>query len=550
MKHLLYLFLFLFLPQKNWGQNLFLKIEGSSTIENQTLDSITSPNKHIKNSYLNKEITSISKNLIERGYIEHKILTNKKINDTTQYIKYELGYPIKKTHIRLGPYKKLLETNEDTVKIDFKKTNEALLNFTKILEKKGFPLTQIKLSNIKKRKQNLLSEITIIEDSKRTINRININGYQNFPKNHLQNIFKNHNKKVFNENQLKKINKDFKKLPFCKTTKDAEILFKNDSTSIYIYLEKQKRSTFDGYIGSTTQKNTLKLNGYLDLKLLNTLNWGEHFNVYWKNNGQEQTTFNLNIETPYIFKSPLILKGNLNIFKQDTTFQKTKSEIELGYLLNYNTRLYIGYQETESSDIQNANSKILTDYKNFFYTLSCQHINHNNNKTLFPEKTNLTFKIGTGKRNNFTDHTTQFFTSIELSHEFELNNRNTFFIKSQNYYLNSNQYLTNELFRYGGINSIRGFNDNSLQCNLLSSIISEYRYKVNSNLYIHSILDYAYTEDETQKTKNNLKSLGIGFYLTNKKNLIHIQYSNGISKNQNLNIKNSIFHISLSLNLQ
>ncbi|QYS86655.1 hypothetical protein JJC03_00850 [Flavobacterium oreochromis] len=139
MKHLLYLFLFLFLPQKNWGQNLFLKIEGSSTIENQTLDSITSPNKHIKNSYLNKEITSISKNLIERGYIEHKILTNKKINDTTQYIKYELGYPIKKTHIRLGPYKKLLETNEDTVKIDFKKTNEALLNFTKILEKKDSP---------------------------------------------------------------------------------------------------------------------------------------------------------------------------------------------------------------------------------------------------------------------------------------------------------------------------------------------------------------------------------------------------------------------------
>ncbi|RVU91745.1 hypothetical protein EH230_01845 [Flavobacterium columnare] len=546
MKHLFYSILFLILPHKNWGQYLFLKIEGNSNYQNKVLDSISVSKKHINLISLQKEINKLSETISQKGYIEQKILINKKINDSTHLIKYELGDCIKEIHIFLGSHKILLEKKQDTIKIDFKDINKQLSDFTKTLEKKGFSLTEINLSNIKRNKQILLSEITICKDRKRTIDQININGYSNFPKNFLHNILIEYKKKTFNETQLKKINRDFKNLPFCKTTKDAEILFKKDSTIIYVYLEKQKRNTFDGYIGFSNQKNNLKLNGYLDLKLSNVLNSGEKVNIYWKKNGENQTAFNLNIETPYIFKTPLALKGELNIFKQDTTFQKTKSEIELGYLLNYKTRCYLGYQETESSDIQKSNSGTLMDYQNHFYTLSFQHLNHNSNETLFSEKTNLSFKIGIGKRNNSTTNISQFFTLTELSHLFYLNNQNSLFIKSQNYYLNSNHYLTNELFRFGGINSIRGFNENSLQTNFLTSIISEYRYKINSNFYLHSIIDYAYSEDTTLKTKNNLKSLGLGFYLINKTSLIHIQYSNGTTNNRNLDFKNSIFHINIS----
>ncbi len=61
---------------------------------------------------------------------------------------------------------------------------------------------------------------------------------------------------------------------------------------------------------------------------MNNLNAGEEFTLYWKSDGKNQKTFNIGIELPYIFKSPFGLKANLNIFKQDSTFQNTKTAID------------------------------------------------------------------------------------------------------------------------------------------------------------------------------------------------------------------------------
>jgi len=53
--------------------------------------------------------------------------------------------------------------------------------------------------------------------------------------------------------------------------------------------------------------------------------------LFWKSDGKDQKTFNASLEIPYIFKSPLGIKSQLNIFKQDSTFQNTKTAIDLGY---------------------------------------------------------------------------------------------------------------------------------------------------------------------------------------------------------------------------
>src|SRR5690606_16642833 len=123
----------------------------------------------------------------------------------------------------------------------------------------------------------------------------------------------------------------------------------------------------DGFIGFSNNdddsgKSSINFNGYLDLLLVNFLNTGEELTLYWKSDGNDQKTFNAAIELPYIFRSPFGLKASLNIFKQDSTFQNTKTALGLGYFFNYNTRLYLGYEATESSDIQNTNTTSISDY--------------------------------------------------------------------------------------------------------------------------------------------------------------------------------------------
>jgi hypothetical protein len=185
-----------------------------------------------------------------------------------------------------------------------------------------------------------------------------------------------------------------------------------------VYLEKTKPNTFDGYIGFTNDDNKkLTFNGYLDLVLNNILNSGEKLSLYWKSDGKDQKTFNLGIELPYIFKSPIGLKAELNIYKQDSTFQNTRTAIDLGYYFNYNTRLYLGYQSTESSDIQNANTATLSDFNNSYMTTALEFLEFKNDDFLFPEKTNFELKVGTGKRDSKLISDNQFFGSLTLNHK-------------------------------------------------------------------------------------------------------------------------------------
>lgn len=115
--------------------------------------------------------------------------------------------------------------------------------------------------------------------------------------------------------------------------------------------------------------------------------------------------------------------------------------------------------------------------------------------------------------------------------------------------MQSDQYIINELYRFGGINSIRGFNENSLQGNFFSSLLSEYRYLVSPEIYIHSIIDYGYYSDATSSKKDNLFGYGFGFGLLTKNGLLNMVYANGNSRNENIQLSNSIVHLSLKLDL-
>lgn len=552
MKKNTFILFSLFLTNIVLGQNFYLKIKGNSTSENKTIDSLGYKNIHENTKNLVGEFNAFSEKLIKLGYLDAENKGNEKLNDSTFLFKYSLGKRIVYTYIVLKnntniPILKNIET--DTTKIRFDETENLINKISKKLEENGYPMAKIKLQTIQRSKNNLYAKLIIDSGQKRFLNEIVFNGYEKFPKNHKKNLLRLFKNKTFNQENLENLYSNINKFGFINQVKYPEILFKKDSTVVYAYIEKSKSNTFDGIIGfSNDEKKNIVFNGYVDLVLNNILNSGERLAVFWKSDGQEQRTFNINFDLPYIFNSPIGLKTELQIFKQDSTFQNTKTSFALGYFFNYNTRLYLGYESKESSDIQNINSVSISDFKNKFYTTTFEYINLNKEDFLFTEKTNLSIQIGTGKRNSKFQKNEQLFTSINLSHNLFLNKRNSINLKLESYFLNSDDFIINELHRFGGINSIRGFNENSLQTTFLSSLQTEYRYQLASNLYIHSILDYAYYEDKTLQTNTTLYGVGFGFGIITKNGLIKILYANGSSKEQNIKLSNSIIHLSLKTN--
>lgn len=547
------IFILFFLIIISWNtsaQNFYLKIIGQNDIQNKAIDSIGYAQKHENLKSIVSENNTFYEKLTKKGYTESQFSETFKLNDSTFCYKYDLGKKINYACIYIGIKNQgnipaFYSLKNDTLTIPYEETESFLNNTLKKLESNGFSMAKVKLDNIQKKSNTIIADLLVTQETKRQLNSIVIKGYDKFPESHKKNIFRLYRNKVFNQKNLDKLYNDFEKFRFVKQSKYPEILFTKDSTKVYMYLEKAKPNSFDGYIGFTNdEESKLILSGYVDLTLQNILNSGEKFSLYWKSDGQDQKTFNLSLELPYLFKSPIGLKTELNIFKQDSTFQNTRTNVELGYYFNYNTRLYLGYQSTESSDIQNANTVNLSDFDNSYITTALEFVDFKNDDFLFPEKTNFSLKVGTGKRKSKLNSDNQFFGSFNFKHNLYLNPKNILNIKSQNFYLRSQNYIVNELYRFGGINSIRGFNENSLQGNTFTSLLTEYRYILAPTLYIHSIIDYGHLRDETSNNQKNLLGLGFGFGLLSKNGLFNIVYANGSTNNQAIKLSNSIVHIS------
>ncbi|MEP6930321.1 MAG: hypothetical protein ABI850_09920, partial [Flavobacterium sp.] len=445
-----------------------------------------------------------------------------------------------------------------TLIIPYEETEDYLNQKIIDAEKQGYALNKIKLENIQRKNSTIYANLNFKSEKKRTVNSIILNYTDNngkdfFPKGHLKQLNKKYLNKTFNQQITKQLYDDINSFEFISQTKYPEILFTNDSTKIYTYIEKRKANNFDGYIGFSNDDNKkVNLNGYLDITLQNILHTGEKFSLYWKSDGNQQKTFDTKLEIPYIFKTSLGIKAQLNIFKQDSTFQNTKTAIDIGYYLNYNSKIYLGYQSTESSDIQNTNNLSISDYNNSYITSTLEYKKFAPNNNLFPKKTFINFIIGYGKRETNNNPETaesskQLYTNLNISYNFELNEKNFININSQNFYLRSKNYISNELQRFGGINSIRGFLENNLQANFNSLILTEYRHIVSKNLFIHSVTDYGLYQDLTSNmNKNKIKKLigiGAGTGIQTKNGLLKIILTNGGESIQELQLYNTIINI-------
>jgi hypothetical protein len=540
-----------------------LKIIGSSASENKVVDSLTYNSNHANVKAIIDELNSMTARLSTLGYIENQLLENTKEKDSSYVAKFSLGERIKFIHIYKGRNSEindivLWDKKKDTLLMPYGEIASFLTNTVQKLEQQGYALAKLKLINIQKRNNSLFAELQFESGKQRQLNAIVVkfdesHKKNSFPEGHLKQINRKYHNSTFNQDVVRKIHNDFEQFRFVNQIKNPEILFTYDTTKVYVYLEKRKSNTFDGYIGFANNANSkLVFNGYLDLALENTLKVGEQLSLYWKSDGNNQKTFKASIDIPYIFKSPIGLKAQINIFKQDSIFQNTKTSIDLGYFVDYNTRIYLGYQSTASSDIQNTNSSTLSDYENSFVTANLEYSKFDFLNSTFPKKTTLSIGIGLGKRTTAALVETagtskQLNVTINAMHNFYLNPKNCININYQNYFLKSDTYIINELYRFGGIKSIRGFAENSLEANFMTAIITEYRYIISTDFYIHSILDYGYYKDNSSNYEASLMGLGMGMGLRTKNGILKLNFSNGSNKGQKILFSNTIATLNYNI---
>jgi outer membrane translocation and assembly module TamA len=415
----------------------------------------------------------------------------------------------------------------------------------------GFPFSKLKLTGIRVKNKNTLEAQLVIDtnEQKRTINNIIIKGYDKFPESYLKHYLKIKPSQTFSLDKIKNRTRQLQNLRFASELKPPEVLFSKDSTTLYLYLKKEQSNSFDGFLGfgSNEATNKIEFDGYLNLNLTNNLNFGESFRLLYKSDENDQKTFLTNLTLRYLFKSPIGIDISLNIFKKDSTFTTVNQSAKLHYQINAKHKIYSGFLFEESNNLLD-NSSILTiaDYKKNYFSLGYEFSKPQVNNLLFPINSYLYIETNFGNRKETTQSEKQSLLSLNAFKIFNLNDKNSLFIRTNSAVINSDSYFENELLRFGGINSIRGFEENSLFASLYGLINTEYRFQLNNTIYLHSVIDAAYFENKTLNLTQKLFSYGLGFGILTKSGLFRLNYANGKRENQQFKLSNSKVHISLT----
>jgi len=541
------------------SQNLNLIVSGNSENETTVIDSIGYKKSFVNFKLLQKEIQSIKESLQKIGFIENDILSTKKENDTTYHSKILLGEKYHtmyiyydKNVVSVDFLKSIIDnTNKSFFEANIETIPNLLIKINNYLIENGYPFSSVKLNYLKKSDFNksLDAELIIESNKERTIDKVIVKGYEGFPKSYLKHYLKLKSKKTLDINTLKQKTKILNSLPFARVSREPEILFTQDSSTVYLYLQKRKSNIFDGFLGFGTNETSGKLefDGYLDLTLTNNLNYGESINLIYKSDESEQKTFNVNIKAPYIFNSPLGAELDLEIFKKDSTFTTVSQSANLFYKINNEQILYAGITSTQSSNLIDSDTFLnIEDYKSTFYNLQYQIIKPQYNNLLFTNKFKFDAKIGFGNRKNNESRINQTQYTVNAYKIFNLNLRNNIFLRVKSQGIQSDSYFINELLRFGGINSVRGFEENSLLATLYGFINLEYRYSLSPTIYIHSITDAAHLNNSLGNLSERLYGFGFGLGVLTKAGLLKLNYASGKSKDKKIELSNSKIHISLN----
>ncbi|TYA53275.1 POTRA domain-containing protein [Formosa maritima] len=542
------------------SQTLHLNIKGKDSSENRVIDSIKYLKEHKDYNSVINEVTNFKKTLNNIGYIESNISPIKKLNDSSLILNIGLNRKFDLINIYYNDSlipKKIIQfvTNKITdtyFTIPIQGTEKALNTLNLKLSELGDPFSTLKLSDISIKNDNKINATLIVSDKLliRHINKIIIKGYEKFPKSYLKYYIKIKEGDVFNLSEIKNQIKTLNELPFANQIKDPEILFSKDSTTIYLFINKTKNNNFDGFIGFGTNEETNKIefSGYLNLELNNNLNYGESFRIIYKSDENEQKTFNVNLNLPYLFGTPLGTELELGLLKRDSSFTTVNQNVKLFYQINSRNKVFAGIRSVQSNDLLDSiySNPLIKDYSTLFYNVRYQYIKRQKESVLFITNSLLDFQVETGSRDYENNSTKQYQYYIDAFHIFNLNPKNSIYLRVNSNGLFSDNYLENELIYFGGINSLRGFEENSLSATLYGLINTEYRYMFNNSIYVHTIIDAAYFENKITDQKEKLYGFGFGFGLVTKAGLLKFNFANGKTENQSFKFSNSQVHLSLT----
>ena len=474
--------------------------------------------------------------LIRKDSFNYEVILNK--NQMVEYIEISNKSAFDENIVKI-----LNKYTENGKLIRFKQIESVTKEITEILSEGGYPFGKVGFINYELVNPTTIKlEMEIQYGSKRNIDKVIVKGYENFPKNFIKNIFKPGKSNSLDVDKALSLANKIDKTGFARNIKDPEILFTKDSSSLYLYIDKIRRNIFDGFLSFDTDENSGRINieGYAKINLINTFNGGEKINFDFRSQKNQDRSLNSDVYIPYVFGSPLNLKYGLNLIQKDSSYTSNENLIDIDMIFG-NIRSGLGLQTNKSTSEEAIEN--VENFKSKLINVFTEYIILDNSDQLIPELFKISLRYGSGLKEQSGEKTNFSKYSVELHRKFNLSSKFKLQSSITRRKINSKNLVNNELLRFGGYNSIRGYDENSIFTDGYTLLKTSLNYYLNDTIYIYTIFDLANYSNEILDLNEDIYSGGLGFSSRTDNGIISISYSKGNSWGNSFNLKNAKINV-------
>lgn len=443
--------------------------------------------------------------------------------------------------------KNSLKTSPSLFKLFIDKTLKAYAN-------NGYPFAQVFFAEQEIIEQQIQIQMNISSGKFYRFSDIIVKGDSSISKSTVQNLIGIKINDIYSEEKISSIDRILQQTNFINVLKKSELLFTENGVELYVYLENQKMSSMNGAVGlqPNPQSQKIGLTGDVQIKLQNVFKKAELIDLNWRSIEPQTQALQAKMNYPFLFKSPFGIDLKFNLYKRDSTFLDLKSFVGIQYSFKNNVQLK-GFYQVYSSEIlsKTPNPSSLFSYlapiKLNSYGLSLQYKrinflpNPSKGFSLFIETSigNRTIK----KENTILEKSYVYKSIFQYVSYIPITKRNIIKVGVNFESYTSSTIFQNERYRFGGLNSLRGFNEEELfaSTKLITSL--EYRFLLDKNSNAFIFYDQGIYEDNTLTYKiDNPFGVGAGISFGSRIGIFSISYALGKQENNPFEFRNGKIH--------
>lgn len=557
-----YLFFQLFLPQA--GAQSFLRYEINEMKERSGVRDF--PDSLLRENYLQDLLVSLQL----EGY-PSVIVKSKTFARDTLSVNIEPGDLYQWILLRKGNL-----GNESAFRIDFEEKDfqQRPFNFGNLkrlfemvleeAQNTGYPFASIRLDSIELQNKEIKASINLETGPFISFDTIQITGNSKTFPIYLNRLLKINPETPFSQKKVEQSVGILRSLPYVQMVNEPQLSFQNQEATLYLPLNDRPINTLDGIIGvlpNEIEGSKLLITGQFDLALYNVAGRGRNYKVNWQRLSQYSQNLKVTAEEPMLLGSMIDLKASFFLLKEDTTFLNRDFRIDFGYRTSPTT--YVSFfSRRQAGDLlavaQWAEADELPDIADFRYNNYGMNFIWNTLDDVFwPRRGSLSeMELGVGNKRLIQNtglptslyqdielNTLQYYLTLSLEKHIYLKRKWGSLLRVRAGELANENLLLNDLYRLGGLRSIRGFNENFFFANRYVYATFEPRFYLDNNSYFLVFTDMGIIQNKVGQGDTEWPfSFGGGISLDTDGGVFNFVYALGKSNSQRIGFNFSKIH--------